>query len=188
MEQRRPQSARASRWDRQPRIHLLSLRKSLHPHQRLRLHRDRPLLRAKRHRRVRQTLAILSALLRARLRQHRRIHLLPDRRPFVRKGHGTARQERRPRLLLRSPRENSGPAGMLLLRAVQYRQRQGSIARPGRKRSALPQALCLLLRVQPPTYTPARQERRREIGKQRRHVRRRGAPPLFQLPAAHRRA
>ena len=187
VEQHRPQNAQGSRWDRPPRIPLLSLRKGLHPRPRHRQHQHQPLLRAKRHRRVRQTLAILSALLRARLRQHRRIHLLPDRRPFVRKGHGTARQERRPRLLLRSPRENSGPAGMLLPQGVQHQQRQGSIARPGRKCNRLPQVLCPQSKARLLVYTPARQELRREGGKQRRCIRRREALLLSQQPPANKR-
>lgn len=160
------------------------------PHLRpkLRRHRLRPLRLARRHRYGRQIPVIPSDRPKALLRRRSRVRPLPARQPFIRKARSTVRQERRPRRLLRSPHGNPGPAGMLLLREVQCRQRQGSIARPGRKRSTLPQALCLLSRTQPPTCTPARQERRRETGKQRRHAKRRGAPPLFQLPPAHRRA
>ena len=188
MERRRPRNAQGLRWDRQLRTHLLSPRKNPHPRPRLRRHRLRPLRLVKRHRYGRQIPVIPSDRPKALLRRHSRIHPLPARQQFVRKARSTVRQERRPRRLLRRLHGNHGPAGMLLLREMQCRQRQGSVARPGRKYSTLPQAPCPQSRARPPACTPARQERRREASKQRRHVRRRGAPPLFQLPPAHRRA
>ena len=77
------------------------------------------------HRCGRQIPVILSGRLKARLRRRSRVRPLPARQPFIRKARSTVRQERRPRRLLCSPHGNPGPAGMLLLREVQCRQRQG---------------------------------------------------------------
>ena len=130
VERRRPRNTQGLRWDRQLRTHLLSPRKKPHLRPKLRRHRLRPLRLARRHRYGRQIPVIPSDRPKALLRRRSRVRPLPARQPFIRKARSTVRQERRPRRLLRSPHGNPGPAGMLLLREVQCRQRQGSIARP----------------------------------------------------------